>query len=290
VAPSLLSQSEIKSFRDRGMLKLDFAELIGADAFEKLANALRDAEAKARAAEADGRPPPMAPQPHNGLTAVKLKFIEDVPDGYTQPMGRMCYLSAEYPDIQAVVKNPRVGEVAARLAGVPHVRTWVDETFFKRPNNKPVPWHQDLPVMPMDRKGLLTFWVAIEDVTEDMGPVEYLEGSNHLGPLGRPTIGNNDGRPRKILKNSPYEFLYEGDRDKVGGIVSYTLRAGQAVVHDGLTLHGSGINRTDRVRRGFTCVFFPSDTQYTGMPRLETDGLSLQPFNEFNHPRFAIVA
>ena len=92
------------------------------------------------------------------------------------------------------------------------------------------------------------------------------------------------------LQDRPDDYLYDGHLEEVGEIASYSLRAGEAVIHDGLTLHGSQTNRSDRTRRGWACVFFPADTQYTGMPRLESDGLGLLPFQPFDHPRFPIVA
>jgi ectoine hydroxylase-related dioxygenase (phytanoyl-CoA dioxygenase family) len=148
----------------------------------------------------------------------------------------------------------------------------------------------------MDRRGLLTIWVAIDDVEPEMGPVRYLPGSHRLGPLGR--ANNSDSRkPLETLLTSarglcdkPDDYLYEGDAERVGEVVSFPLRAGEAVIHDGLTLHASASNRGDRMRRGWACVYFPSETQYTGMPRLESDGLGLTPFETFDHPRFPVIA
>jgi len=267
----LPTPGDIKTFRDQGILKLNFSELIGPAAFRGLVKALNDAESKAVAGGAGASQGNMQPE----------VFL------------RLFYLAAQYPEIDAVVRAPQVGQLAARLAGVKHVRSWIDETFFKPPGSVPCGWHQDLPHFPMDRRGLLTIWVAIEDVTAEMGPVRYLPGSHRLGPLGRAI--NKDSRAsldavRSVIKESPDDFLYEGDSERVGKITWFSLRSGEAVIHDGLTLHGSASNLSDRMRRGWACVYFPSDTQYTGMPRAEADGLGLVPFGTFDHPKFPIVA
>ncbi len=269
-----VSSSEIREFREQGILKINFAELIGAEAFDGLVSALGDAEAKANAAAAG----------------------QDAGNCQPEMFQRLFYLAPHYAEIDAVVRAPVLGEMAAKLAGVDHVRSWIDETFFKPPGSVPCIWHQDLPHFPMDRRGLMTFWVAIDDITPEMGPVRYLPGSHKLGPLGRAM--NSDSRlpfeelikTYRGLKDRPDEYLYEGDLDEVGEITSFSLRAGEAVIHDGLTLHGSQTNGSDRTRRGWACVYFPADTQYTGMPRLEADGLGLVPFQPFDHPRFPIVA
>ena len=269
-----LSQDEINSFRREGLLKINFVDVIGAVAFEGLRQGLADAEEKATA-RGDGS--------GNAHAPADLFF-------------RMIYPSEHYAEVEAVVHSPRIGELAARLAGVKHVRSWVNETFYKPPHSSPLQWHQDLPHWPMDRSGGLTIWIAIDDVTTEMGPVHYLPRSHRLGLLGR-SVNRDTTRPppeghvpeiRGLT--SPEEYFHEGMADQVGEITPFTLRTGEAVIHDSLTLHGSSANQTGRVRRGFATVYFPSDTQYNGAPRLESDDLGLVPFQPFDHPRFRIVA
>jgi ectoine hydroxylase-related dioxygenase (phytanoyl-CoA dioxygenase family) len=131
----------------------------------------------------------------------------------------------------------------------------------------------------------------MDDVTPEMGPVFYYPKSHRLGSLGRAT--SKDSRT-KVEVNGPVplgtadRFLYGGDT--LEKPISFTLEAGEAVIHDGLTIHGSDGNNSDRVRRGWGSVYVPSETQYTGMPRAETDGLGLTPFGTFDHPKFPIVA
>src|SRR3954469_6710645 len=110
-ASAQVSAGEIREFRERGILKINMAELIGAEAFAGLVAALTDAEDKANAAAA-------------GADA-----------GNCQPemLQRLFYLAPQYAEIDKVVRSRVLGEMAARLAGVDHVRSWIDETFFKPP-------------------------------------------------------------------------------------------------------------------------------------------------------------
>ena len=186
---------------------------------------------------------------------------------------------------------PRIGELAAHLAGVEHVRRWSDETFFKPPGSSPCAWHQDFPAYPMDRTGLLTVWVAMEDVREDMGPVSYFPGSHHLGPCGMPISEESraiSGAADPAALGTPDRFLRRGDT--LEEPISFTLKAGEAVVHDGLVIHGGEGNRSDRMRRGWACIYFPSEARYTETPRRpEAEGIGLVPFGTFDHPKFPII-
>lgn len=134
----------------------------------------------------------------------------------------------------------------------------------------------------MDRRGNLTIWVAIEDVEPDMAPVEYLPGSHRIGSVGRRVEYGKTRPPPGERGRMPegYEHLLRPDDYRI---------VGEPVAHDGMTLHGSYPNRSDWVRRSWVAMFFPADTQYTGLPRVETDGLGLEVFKPFAHPRFPQV-
>jgi hypothetical protein len=73
-------------------------------------------------------------------------------------------------------------------------------------------------------------------------------------------------------------------------VICETQRAGEAVIHDGLVFHGSGLNNSDRVYRRASFVYFPADTKYTCVPYPSTDGLGLAPFKPLDHARFPLVS
>ncbi len=264
MAGKRIDDSEIKQYRREGFLKFDLVEMLGAGAFAGLCAAFADAEPRA-----------LRPENSNG------------------PLQRLEGLRFEYEEVDAVVRAPQLGELAARLAGVEHVRVWVDGPFIKPPGVYGTGWHQDLPSYPMDRRGLMHIWVAMEDVSIEMGACQYLSRSHRLGPLGRGANydvsrwrGPQTPRP---ANGSLEQLLREDDWEVVGEVVCMPLRAGEAIVHDGLLVHGSLANRSDRIRRGWVVAYFPADTQYTGMPRKESDGLGLEAFKPFDHPRFPII-
>lgn len=159
------------------------------------------------------------------------------------------------PDVSVVGSSPRLGDVAVRLMGVPEALFVHDITFFKAPGGTgfgqgPTMYHQDLPFLPYDRKGSITIWIALVDMTEEMGPLQYVEGSHREGPLGRGL--NHDMREE-------YPHLYNSP--VVGGGV---LKAGDAQAHWDLTLHGTKANSSDRIREAYAVRYTRTDTIYIG--------------------------
>ncbi len=256
-----VSAEQIRRFRTEGVVKVDFVGVIGPALWERLKNACAEVE------RSTPRPP--------GATRIgdsDLRF--------------------KVPEIDAVARAPRVGEMARMLSGAAHMRIWLDAYEALYPGFAGTSVHQDLPNYPMDRRGLLTVIVALEDVTPEMGVNQFLPRSHRLGPLGCRAVydparsRDNPVRPREEFM----ELLREDDREVVGEVICQTQRAGEAVIHDGLIFHASGLNRSDRPYRRVSFVYFPADTRYTGLPYPSTDGLGLKPFSPLDHERFALVA
>ena len=97
-----------------------------------------------------------------------------------------------------------------------------------------IPLHQDDGYGQLDPPLDVTVWTALTDTDEVNGCLVIVPGSHTRGVLDhRASAGN--------------PFLREVDGD---GAVPVHLAAGEAVVFSGMTLHGSGPNRSDAVRVG----------------------------------------
>jgi hypothetical protein len=256
-----VSESAIRTFRREGVLKLDFVKVIGPELYQGLCRAC--AEVERRAAHPAG--------------ATYLGGVD---------------LRDKYPEIDAVARSPRLGELVGRLAGAEHMRLWLDAYEALYPGFPGTSVHQDLPNYPMDRRGLITVIVALENVSVEMGVNQFLPRSHRLGPFGCQPV-YNPARSRESPVKPREEFmrlLREDDREIVGDTICEPQLAGEAVIHDGLVFHGSGLNRSDRVYRRASFVYFPADTKYTGVAYDSSDGLGLTPFKPLDHPRFPVVS
>ena len=99
-----------------------------------------------------------------------------------------------------------------------------------------IPWHQDNGYGQLEPMTDLTVWLALTDTDERNGCLFIVPGSHRLGLLEHGAAGVNP-----LLRELP----------ALGEAVAVPLRAGEAVAFTGLTVHGSGPNRSDRPRTGF---------------------------------------
>lgn len=99
-----------------------------------------------------------------------------------------------------------------------------------------IPWHQDSGYGRLDPMTDVTIWVPLVDTDERNGCLHIVPGSHRQGLLDH---GAADVNP----------LLFESER--VGEPIALPMTAGEGVCFSGLTLHGSGPNRSGRARPAF---------------------------------------
>ena len=171
------------------------------------------------------------------------------------------------PYLQSVVTSRRLSSAVVGLLKQPDAIFVQDISFFKPIGAAEIPYHQDFSYWPFDRRGCVSLWIALEDMTEEMGPLRYLAGSHLEGPLG--LIEKRDIR-------DAYPQLRE--LETVGG---KALKAGDAQAHWGLTLHGSGANKGTQRREAAAFRYHRSDVVYTGLTHPHYDTFKLTPGKKF---------
>lgn len=153
------------------------------------------------------------------------------------------------PDLWALASHPKVLD-AAEIALGPDVVLVATHFFVKYPDmtEKFVAWHQDVTYWGFDPAIATTVWLAIDDVDIENGCMRVLPGSHKRGqlPHGKST---RPGNLLSINQEIPHELIDES------AAIDFPLRAGQASLHDGLTVHGSNPNRSRRRRCGMTIRF-----------------------------------
>ncbi len=154
------------------------------------------------------------------------------------------------PGLHDVLWNPRFLVAASQLLGNVPVRFWHDQIFWKPPKQGGVvAWHQDYSywtrTIPIAH---LTCWCALDDATKENGCLQYIPGSNKWGLLPKPVIAGE----LKGIKN----FLDERQKKQFDDPQYAEVKAGEAIFHHSLTLHGSGANTSSKPRRAFVINTF----------------------------------
>lgn len=155
--------------------------------------------------------------------------------------------------MRKLMLDPRLGKMAADLAGVEGIRIWHDQALIKHPWANPTGWHLDNPYWSFHSRDAITIWVALDDVTVENGCLWFMPGTHKLATYDNVGIGPNIGDLFKVytdwatMKASPV-----------------VIKAGSCSWHNGLTAHGAGPNMTPGMRRAMTCAYMPDGSTFNG--------------------------
>lgn len=154
------------------------------------------------------------------------------------------------PGFHDVLWNPRFLVAASQLLGNVPVRFWHDQLFWK-PAKKGgvVAWHQDYSYWTRTKPvAHLTCWCGLDDATKENGCLQYIAGSHRWGLLPKPVLA---GEIQGIR-----DFLNDEQKKQFDHPQYAEVKAGEAIFHHSLTLHGSGENKSDKPRRAFVINAF----------------------------------
>jgi ectoine hydroxylase-related dioxygenase (phytanoyl-CoA dioxygenase family) len=120
---------------------------------------------------------------------------------------------------------------------------WHDQLFCKpAKHGGVVAWHQDYSywtrTSPMDH---LTCWIGLDDSNAHNGSVNYIPGSHKWPLLPITGLAGDMDAIRDVLDDKQWEQFQAP--------VATSMKAGEAVFHHPLMVHGSFENRTDSPRR-----------------------------------------
>jgi hypothetical protein len=261
----VLSHDEIGFYRANGWLRID--QLITAQEASRLHDDLVELRARLFPGTTE-------------FTADRQNYIQT---GEFQRRHRL------YPDAQcinerfrALLLSPKLGAIARGLLGVDAVRLITGSVLEKLPESQGggvTPFHQDYPLMPLDRTGAATIWIALMDIPAGMGSLNFVSGSHRFGSLGRdPTVRPDRNLVERVAAREHWEATSSGD-----------MRAGDATVHHDLMVHCAGANHSSESRWAVNAVYIDADALYTGAPCRVTDDLGLVVNQPLDHERFPLV-
>jgi ectoine hydroxylase-related dioxygenase (phytanoyl-CoA dioxygenase family) len=159
----------------------------------------------------------------------------------------------DHPDVLPLTFHPKISEAAALLIGVPALRLWHDQALYKEPGGRYTEPHQDQPYWPMDEIDTLTAWVPFDGSTKETGCMGYVPGSHRIGLRQFVNIFTAD-ESVKIL-----------DDPKISGVapVYVEVPRGSIAFHHGLTVHMAKPNKSNRMRRVHTMIYFRDGARRT---------------------------
>jgi hypothetical protein len=114
-------------------------------------------------------------------------------------------------------------------------------------STKPTVFHQDALDLPIDRNGYVSFWIALDHISRDMGGMRFVDRSNTLGMMGLVDLYETYPDLSDMTLTDPVE-----------------LAPGDATAHTMYTIHGTDANETASPRWALIVAYIPDDAMYTG--------------------------
>lgn len=180
---------------------------------------------------------------------------------------------------RSVMFSDRMGRNASRLVNRQRLtdvdtplRYRNDHLVRRDPGSEQgTPYHQDSAEHGSDRIGELQFWLALAEVTPEMGAMRFLSGVHREGPLGSGAFHDD------LLRQYPkLTDLYELSPP-------FHYQPGDATVHHGYMIHGAPPNTTDRSRWSYIYSYTPADTRWWN-GEMKNWGTERLPLNDATNP------
>ncbi len=185
----------------------------------------------------------------------KRTLAEKTP--YEREFLQCSHLWREFPEIRKFTLSKRLGSIAKELLGTAHVRLWHDQALYKVPGGSRTEPHQDIAYWPMIEKNAGTIWLALDEVTVEMGAMHFIPDSHKSG------IFSYDNKIENSLEGKS-NLLKEVQEITKTKPVYYNLKPGDATFHHALTVHFTGENKTDMIRKGMTVIYLADGVRYDG--------------------------
>lgn len=128
---------------------------------------------------------------------------------------------------------------------------------------KRTPWHHDLPYYCVDGSQTASVYVALDDTPEETA-IRFVAGSHRDGNTYVPRrfkSGHDYAKEDPSMVSAP-----SGDDFDEGRVISGALRAGDAIVFDFRTLHGTTDAPIEHRRRAFSSRWLGDDVRYVERP------------------------
>ena len=162
--------------------------------------------------------------------------------------------------------SPAAG-LAGRIMRSARSNIVFDQFLIKEPGTtEPTVWHHDLTYWPIKGRQVATLWLALDEVTEDSGSMEFVKGSHKWGKRFHPVAFVDHG---KYKTEEPPVPDIDAMRDELE-FIRHDYAPGDCTIHHGLMVHMAGGNRRqDRSRRAYVTRWAGDDVVYDPRPNIQ---------------------
>jgi ectoine hydroxylase-related dioxygenase (phytanoyl-CoA dioxygenase family) len=153
-------------------------------------------------------------------------------------------------ELREFVCARRFARIAATLMGVRGVRLYHDQATIKDPGGSRTPWHKDHYNWPLATHHTVKMWLALSDITQNMGVLVFASGSHHGGLF-----------PEVPFRLNFQEIFSRVIRERMVPTPSYFQKPGDAVFYSGGVLHSALENNSTRRREALAVIYYAEGTR-----------------------------
>lgn len=175
----------------------------------------------------------------------------------------------------SIGKNKEIVSQVNKILG-PDLILWGMHIMHKpAKTGKKIPWHQDGTYWPINPKATCSVWIAITDVDETNGCMQFIPKSHKAGLL--PHLQEDKVKDSGELKGSLDLKIDEDAFDK-NEAINCVIKRGQVSFHDTYLLHSSDANISTKSRKAIVLRFMPSSSLFDrSIPdRVSPDGFKYE--------------
>jgi ectoine hydroxylase-related dioxygenase (phytanoyl-CoA dioxygenase family) len=155
--------------------------------------------------------------------------------------------------------------LAGDLLGSGKICLFYDHLLVKEPGSEAhTPWHQDLPYWCVAGEQICSIWLALDDVDESNGILEFIRGSH----LWKRQFKAKDFAFREDYSDELEDLPdFDGERAKYD-ILRWNVEAGDCIAFHPLLVHGAPGNDSTRRRRALSTRWLGDDVTYREHPKV----------------------
>ena len=193
--------------------------------------------------------------PFDAMTAAEASRYRECLEDYEQRQGSSPLEPWQYRKVHVrepwaaeLVRIPQVLDAVEDLIG-PDILIFNATFFIKEPGTGQVTaWHQDATYFGMQPYDHVTAWIALSDVSEAAGCMDFVAGSSAFGQLFH--------APQTVAGSVNHGSQAIAEPFDDGAAVSAPLKPGQFSFHHTLVVHSSPPNRSNDLVSAAASVIF----------------------------------
>jgi ectoine hydroxylase-related dioxygenase (phytanoyl-CoA dioxygenase family) len=150
--------------------------------------------------------------------------------------------------------HPPILDLVEQLIGA-DIILWGTNLFAKpAAKGRRIPFHRDGQYWPIEPLATATVWIAVEDCDPSNGCLRVVPDSHNKREVG---THYSSARAEDLIPETLADNEY-----RAADAIDIVLKAGQMVVFDIFTIHGSNPNPSARRRVGYAMRYMPASSHY----------------------------